>query len=212
MSKSKVWSKTLKSIGSHAAYYPTLLINGALCWLRESQLQIYRCLKLAPLFILLITQFSSCFAESEYKKILVSKKIDISQPDVKTELLVHVSREDNYSFSLDFKYQYKNQEDRARVSALMEGKDAYGHRTNGEKTPVSVEVYAQKDGQTLLVSLGRAESIPLSSWGGGEFRKVIYTDYLMPGDYRVAVDSKAGNPNFKDVDVELHIGLAHKPK
>ena len=164
------------------------------------------------LIFLLSIQLSACFAGGEYKKTPVSKKIDISQPNIKTELLVHISREDNYAFSLDFKHQPKNKEDRKRVSVLMRGVDSYGHRTNGEKTPISIDVYTIKDGQNVLVSIGGAESIPVSSWGGSYFTKVIYTDYLMPGDYRVLIDTKMGNQKFKDVEVELSIGLAHRPK
>lgn len=166
---------------------------------------------LFPIFLLLLllTQLSACFAEEEYKKTPLSKKVDISQPYFKTELLVHISNEDNYAFSLLFKY--KDQEDSRRVSRLMRGKDANGRQTNGEKTPVGIEIYTIKDGQNILVSLGGGESFSANASSLG-YLKLIYNDYLMPGDYRVVVESKAGNLKFKDVDVEIHIGKAHRPK
>ena len=160
-------------------------------------------------FILFLTQLPACLARGEYEKTPVSKKVDISQPNVKTELLVHISLEDNYVFSLDFKC--KNKEDRVRVSTLLWGKDAYGRETNGEKTPISIDVYTQKDGETHLVSIGGGESMKTYAMSGG-YGKLIYTDYLMPGYYRVAIDTKAGNPKFKDVEVELNIHRAYRPK
>lgn len=154
----------------------------------------------------------ACTADAKYQKLPVVKTFELHKENAKTELLMHISQEDNYAFSLLFKYKYKYQEDRARVSALMRGKDTNGRETNGEKTPIGVEFYTIKDGQNILVSLGGAESMPLFSWGGGDFEKLIYTDYLMLGDYRVVVETKAGNPKFKDVNVEVHVGKAHKPK
>ncbi len=152
---------------------------------------------------------AACGAVSEYKKTPVSKRVDISQPNVKTELLVHISKEDNYAFSLLFKY--KNQEESELVFALTHGKDVNGRRTNGENTPISIDVYTIKDGQNVLVSIGGGDSFPAQASSLGFF-KLIYNDYLMPGDYRVVIDTKAGNPKFKDIEVELYIGLAHRPK
>lgn len=151
----------------------------------------------------------ACVASSEYKKTPTSKRVDISQPNVKSELLVHISKEDNYAFRLIFKY--KNKEESERVFALTHGKDVNGRRTNGENTPISIDVYTIKDGQNVLVSIGGGESFPTNASGLG-FSKLIYNDYLMPGDYRVVIDTKAGNPKFKDIEVELYIGLAHRPK
>ncbi|MDP3609295.1 MAG: DUF5625 family protein [Methylophilus sp.] len=159
--------------------------------------------------IIMGLSMATCGAGSEYKKIPISKRVDISQPNVKTELLVHISKEDNYAFSLLFKY--KNPKERELVSQLMRGKDANGRSTNGENTPISIDVYTIKDGQNVLVSIGGGDSFPTNASGLG-YLKLIYNDYLMPGDYRVLIDTKAGNPKFKDIEVELYIGLAHRPK
>ncbi len=35
-------------------------------------------------------------------------------------------------------------------------------------------------------------------------------DYLMPGNSRVVINTKEGNPKFKDIEVELNIDLAPK--
>ena len=167
--------------------------------------------QITKLGLLLIMGFSmaACGAASEYKKIPLSKRVDISQPNVKSELLVHISEEENYSFSLIFKY--KNHEESERVFALTHGKDVNGKDTNGEKTPISIDVYTIKDGQNVLVSIGGGDSFPTQASGLG-FCKLIYNDYLMPGDYRVVIDTKTGNPKFKDIEVELRMGLAHRPK
>ena len=165
--------------------------------------------KLTLLF-LLTPQLSACLADSEYKKTPVSKRIDISKPNIKTELLVHISKEDNYAFSLLI--NYKNKAEIDKVFVLVEGEDAYGHKTNGEKTPINIDVYTIKDSQNLLVSSGGGESFPHYASGKGHFEKLIYADYLMPGDYQVLIDTKAGNSKFKDVEVDLHIGLAHRSK
>lgn len=160
-------------------------------------------------FLFLFIQLSACSANEKYNKTPVSKKVDISVPNIKTEMLVHIGHADNYAFSLIF--NYKNREERAHVNALVRGEDAKGNQTNGENTPISIEVYTIKDGENVLVSLGGGDSIPLSSWGSS-FKKVIYNDYLMPANYRVVIETKAGNPKFKGIDVELGIGLAHRPK
>jgi len=147
---------------------------------------------------------TACGSSGDYKKTPVSQKVDISQPNLKTEMFVHIGQEDNYSFRLIFKY--KNPKEAELISQLMHGKD-----TNGEKTPISIDVYTIKDGQNVLVSIGGGESFPTNASGLG-YSKLIYNDYLMPGDYRVVIDTKAGNPKFKDIEVDLHIGLAHRPK
>lgn len=161
-------------------------------------------------FLLSFTQLSACLADGEYQKTPLSKKIDISQPNFKTEMLVHIRVEDNYAFSLDFKT--KNQEERDKVNILLRPEDANGRQTNGEKTPISIDVYTVKDGQNVLVSIGGAESIPVSIWGSGRITKEVYRDYLFPGNYRVVINTKEGNPIFKDVDVEVRIGKAPRPK
>lgn len=168
--------------------------------------------QIANIGLMLMMGFSmtACGAGSDYKKTPISKRIDISKPNVKTELLVHISKEDNYAFSLLI--NYKNKDEIDKVFALVEGEDAYGHQTNGEKTPISIDVYTIKDSQSLLVSSGGGESFPHYASGKGHFEKLIYTDYFMPGDYQVLIDTKAGNPKFKDVQVELYIGVTHRPK
>lgn len=153
---------------------------------------------------------TACGAISEYKKTPISKRVDISQPNVKTELLVQISEEGNYAFSLLFKY--KNPKERELVSKLMRGKDANGKDTNGEKTPISIDVYTIKDGQNVLVSIGGGDLIPLFSWGKSDYKKLVYKDYLMPGNYRVVINTKEGNPKFRNVEVELLVGKAHRPK
>jgi hypothetical protein len=163
------------------------------------------------MFVLLFlnAHLSACLAGSEYKKTPVSKKVDISQPNSKTEVLVHISQADNYSFGLIFKY--KNQEERKRVFALTHGKDANGRDTNGEDTPIGIDVYTIKDGENVLVSVGGGVSFSANASKLG-YSKLIYNDYLMLGDYRVVVDTKSGNPKFKDEDVQVLIGKAHRPK
>jgi hypothetical protein len=129
-------------------------------------------LSLLIVFLLSFTQLSACLAGGEYQKTPLSKKIDISQPNIKTELLVHISKEDDYAFSLDFKT--KNKQERDRVNLLLRPEDANGRQTNGEKTPISIDVYTIEDGQNVLVSIGGGESMPVSSWGSGRITKQVY--------------------------------------
>ena len=169
----------------------------------------WACLSVFLAALVLLIALPAC--TGKYQRTPVSVPFNLHQPDVKTEILIRIGKEDNYAFTLHF--IPKDRQDRRKISALLEGKDAYGRSTHGEKTPVGIEVYTLKDGQNLFISHGGGESFPLyGASSEGNYRKLIYNDYLMTGDYRVVIDTKAGNPKFKDIEVKLHIGKAHRPK
>lgn len=165
--------------------------------------------KFAWCFVIVISfQQIGCVYFSQYRKLPISEVVDISKQS-KKEIFFSVSSAENYAFSLRFKNDI---DEREKLYKLLVGKDAYGRETNGEKTPIGIDVYKLENGEKLLKSIGGGDSFPKYATGGGYWEKLIYTDYLFAGNYVAVVESKIGNPNFKDFEVELHIGRAHRPK
>jgi len=128
---------------------------------------------------------------------------------------LHVVEEAIYSFSLVFMFGEHNSIDRARAKRLAGGYDLdqWGRLVNpGLAIFLELEIrQIQPISQSTLVKMNSSE-LPLSSWGGDNFSKVIYDAHLNPGDYKVSVTSLVSFPEEEGAKVFFSIARAYRGK
>lgn len=136
--------------------------------------------------------------------------VDIKEPHTagnKVDVLARLAC-DAYYVSLRFYFDRDSPQDRNRVRALVGGDDrkvgpdkyyVYG---NGVPFPVRLTV-AEITATGERVVLRREGSFPLTSWGGDSFGKVIMSERLLTGLYRVRLDILSNSPAYTGTRVRL---------
>ncbi len=155
--------------------------------------------------ILLISFTPACSANSEFKNIPITKTFALHEANAKTEIYFNVSKAEDYGYQL--KFNFTKGYGREVLDIL---RDYKGNR-DGAPVYVSLEVYKLEGTEEYLQTQYGVESLPLYS-SGATFNKLIYREYLLPGNYRAILKANRDMPIYKNIKVDFSIGFAHKPK
>lgn len=160
--------------------------------------------------LILLPCCSACARDAQPPKPPIVLPFAVQKAGNKVETEMRIVEHREYIFSLRFSYKKSDQTDRARVKKLV-GDDYQDKNGNpGIPTPLKLKISAiEPTGERIIVDKEVLE-LRLRSWGGEFFDKHIDYIKLLPGNYRVSVESLQDAPELVGIPTALRIGYMAK--
>jgi hypothetical protein len=136
----------------------------------------------------------------------------VQKAGAKIETDLYMPDKRYYSFSLDFFYKEKDEEDRKRVRKLVGDHriDRNGKLIEpGVPIPLKMAINKINTGGKILILDKEVSELRLWAWGGSRFTKLVEGLILEPGYYHVSIESTSDIPELTGTTVTFNVAFGH---
>jgi hypothetical protein len=155
--------------------------------------------------------FSACTRDAQQPPkppIVMPFAVQKAGSRVETEMCIVEQR--SYIFSLRFNFKGDDETEYARVKKLV-GDDIQDKNGDpGIPTPLKLKISEIGSGGERVIVDKEVLELRLKSWGSGSLDKKIDYIKLLPGHYRVSVESLKDAPELAGIPVAFSIGYSAK--